>query len=141
MVAADQVVAAAILYKPRLPHIEQCNTKPITMSMLLCLEFHDFSIAHARNRPDTADVAPSLASQASNLRPPIERPNPTFSIVSRNQASGRGSTAVATAFGSSLRSADTLLGLVTRRTPASPRLKRLMRTDAKTLSVSPSDRV
>ena len=82
----------------------------VTQNRLLCqcyyvLEFHDFSIAHARNRPDTADVAPSLASQASNLRPPIERPNPTFSIVSRNQASGRGSTAVATAFGSSLRSA------------------------------------
>ena len=51
------------------------------------------------------DVTPLLISQAFNLRPPIERPNPTFSIVSRNQASGRGSTAVATAFGSSLRSA------------------------------------
>ena len=33
------------------------------------------------------------------------------------------------------------LSFLTRRTPASPRLKRLMRTDAKTLSVSPSDRV
>ena len=28
---ADQVVAAAILYEPRLPHVEQCITKPITM--------------------------------------------------------------------------------------------------------------
>ena len=33
---ANQVVASAILYKPRLPHVEQCITKPITMSMLLC---------------------------------------------------------------------------------------------------------
>ena len=32
---ANQVVASAILYKPRLPHVEQCITKPITMSMLL----------------------------------------------------------------------------------------------------------
>ena len=33
---ANQVVASAIRYKPRLPHVEQCVTKPITMSMLLC---------------------------------------------------------------------------------------------------------
>ena len=33
---ANQVVASAILYKPRLPHVEQCITKPITMSTLLC---------------------------------------------------------------------------------------------------------
>src|SRR5574344_110010 len=32
---ANQVVASAILYKPRLPHVEQYITKPITMSMLL----------------------------------------------------------------------------------------------------------
>ena len=44
------------------------------------LEFHDFSIAHARNRPDTADVAPLLALQAFNLRSPIERPTSSFSI-------------------------------------------------------------
>ena len=31
-----EVVASAILYKPRLPHVEQCITKPITVSMLLC---------------------------------------------------------------------------------------------------------
>ena len=36
MDAADQVVAAAILYEPRFPHAEQCITKPITMTMLLC---------------------------------------------------------------------------------------------------------
>ena len=34
--SADQVVASAILYEPRLPHVEQCITKPITMSILLC---------------------------------------------------------------------------------------------------------
>ena len=33
---ANQVVASAILYKPRLPHAEQCITKPITMSAILC---------------------------------------------------------------------------------------------------------
>ena len=33
---ANQVVASAILYKPRLPHVEQCITRPITMPMLLC---------------------------------------------------------------------------------------------------------
>ena len=33
---ANQVVASAILYKPRLPHVEQCITKPITISTLLC---------------------------------------------------------------------------------------------------------
>ena len=32
---ADQVIAAAILYKPRLSHVEKCITKLITMSMLL----------------------------------------------------------------------------------------------------------
>ena len=32
---ADQVVAAAIIYKPRRPHVEQSITKPITTSMLL----------------------------------------------------------------------------------------------------------
>ena len=47
---------------------------------LSVLEFHDFSIAHARNRPDTADVAPLLALQAFNLRSPIERPTSSFSI-------------------------------------------------------------
>ena len=33
---ANQVVASAILYKPRLPHVEHSITRPITMSMLLC---------------------------------------------------------------------------------------------------------
>ena len=33
---ANQVVASAILYKPRLPHVEQCITKPITISAILC---------------------------------------------------------------------------------------------------------
>lgn len=127
------------------------------------LEFHDFSIAHARNRPDTADVAPLLALQAFNLRSPIERPTSSFSIsrAIRRRVAG----APARSRHSSLRShaenkippsAIPLgktsgcspsasyackLSFLTRRTPASPRLKRLMRTDAKTLSVSPSDRV
>ena len=43
-------------------------------------------------RPDAADEAPLLALQAFNLRSPIERPTSSFSIVSRNQASGRGSS-------------------------------------------------
>ena len=127
------------------------------------LEFHDFSSAHARNRPDTADVAPLLALQAFNLRSPIERPTSSFSIsrAIRRRVAG----APARSRHSSLRShaenkippsAIPLgktsgcrpsasyackLSFLTRRTPASPRLKRLMRTDAKTLSVSPSDRV
>ena len=33
---ADQVVAAAILYEPRLPHAVQCILKSITMSTILC---------------------------------------------------------------------------------------------------------
>ena len=36
MDAADQVVAAAILYEPRLSHAVQCITKPITTSTILC---------------------------------------------------------------------------------------------------------
>ena len=35
MDAADQVVAAAILYEPRFPHAVQRITKSITMSPLL----------------------------------------------------------------------------------------------------------
>ena len=34
--AADQVVASAILYEPRLSHAVQCIIKPITMSTPLC---------------------------------------------------------------------------------------------------------
>ena len=33
---ADQVVASAILYEPRLSHAVQCITKPITMPTPLC---------------------------------------------------------------------------------------------------------
>ncbi|MBR2714546.1 MAG: hypothetical protein IKB76_07205, partial [Kiritimatiellae bacterium] len=54
--------------------------KPPSTAKQVFLEFHDFSIAHARNRPDTADVAPLLALQAFNLRSPIERPTSSFSI-------------------------------------------------------------
>ena len=36
MDAADQVVAAAILYEPRFSHAVQCILKSITMSMPLC---------------------------------------------------------------------------------------------------------
>ena len=43
--------------------------------------------SRACNRPNAADEALSLALQAFDLRPPIERPNPSFSIAMRNQAS------------------------------------------------------
>ena len=36
MDAADQVVASAILYEPRLSHTVQCIIKPITMPTPLC---------------------------------------------------------------------------------------------------------
>ena len=36
MDAADQVVASAILYEPRLSHAEHAHQKSITMSKLLC---------------------------------------------------------------------------------------------------------
>ena len=36
MDAADQVVASAILYEPRLSHAMQCITKSITASTALC---------------------------------------------------------------------------------------------------------
>ena len=97
-------------------------------------------------------MAPLLALQAFNLRSPIERPTSSFSISRAIRRRGAG--APARSRHSSLRShaenkippsAIPLgktsgcrpsasyackLSFLTRRTPASPRLKRLMRTDA-----------
>ena len=65
---------------PYFLHLELYHKSHATHNSRRVLEFHDFSIAHARNRPDTADVAPLLALQAFNLRSPIERPTSSFSI-------------------------------------------------------------
>ena len=82
--------------------------------------FHFRSAAPAVHCGRGASIPASGIILAQFNRAPI----PFLQIVMRNQASGRGSTAVATAFGSSLRSADTLLDLVTQVCALTPRTSR-----------------
>ena len=58
--SANQVVAATIRYKSRFPHVEQCITKPITMSMLLCQQALTLSIRRNTSK-DLKIAVPALA--------------------------------------------------------------------------------